>query len=321
MKEINFISKNEAKWKTLESFVQGKLRLTPDELASYYSDITTDLSYAKTFYPKSSIVNYLNNLCSKAHQRIYITKKEDRNRFKTFWTEEIPLAIRESHRDLFIALLVFLFAILIGCISTYIDHDFSRLILSDSYVDMTINNIAKGDPMAVYGHTSQGEMFYGIGANNIKVGLISFALGIVGALLAGLILFSNGIMVGAFQSFFVKYGLLWTSFTAIFIHGALELSAIVIFGGAGMVIGNSWWFPGTYSRLDSFINASKRSVKIIIAVLPVIIVAAFIESYLTRHYLALGEWGGMAIIIPSFLYIFWYFIYYPIQVERKLKAV
>lgn len=318
MKELTFVSKNESKWKTFESFTKGNLRLTPDELAAYYVDIMDDLSYAKTFYPKSEIVKYLNQLTSKAHQRVYITKKEDRNRFSTFFTEEIPLAIRQCHKELLIALIIFLISIGIGSVCSFMNPDYPRVILGDAYVDMTLDNIAKGDPMAVYKSSSQDDMFFGIGSNNIKVGMVSFVLGLIGAIFAGFILFSNGIMVGAFQTFFIQQGLFWTSFTTIFIHGALELSAIVIIAGAGIVIGNSWWFPGTYSRIDSFILAAKKSMKIVLAILPIIIIAALIESYVTRHYQSMGEWGGMAIIIPSFAYIIWYFIIYPIQVEKKL---
>ena len=318
MKEINFVGKNEVKWKTFESFVSGAIDVTPDELASYYSDIIDDLAYAKTFYPKSTLVKYLNNLSSTAHQQIYITKKEDKSRFLTFWTQEIPLAIRKSHKELLIALIVFLISIGIGVVSTYIDQEFSRVILGDHYVDMTLNNIENGDPMGVYVDAEKGAMFYNIGSNNIKVGLIAFALGILSPILSGFMLFRTGIMVGAFQTFFYRHGLLWTTFTTIFIHGALELSVIVIISGAGLVIGNAWWFPGTFTRMDSFIEGAKRSVKIVIASIPIFVVAAFLESYVTRHYQILGPWGGMAIIVPSFAYIIWYFIIYPIQVEKKL---
>ncbi len=321
MKEISFVSKNEHKWKTFESFTKGKLRLTPDELASYYMDILDDLAYAKTFYPKSKIIPYLNQLSSKAHQRIYITKKEDKSRFFSFWTEEIPLAIRQSHKTLAISLIIFLIAIAIGSVSTFIDQDYSRIILSDRYVDQTLNNIENGDPMAIYGDTPEGVMFLMIGSNNIQVGITSYVFGLLGPIFAGFILVKNGIMVGAFQTFFVKHGLFWTSFSTIFIHGALELSAIVIIAGAGLVIGNAWWFPGTFSRIDALIEASKRSLKIVLAILPIIIIAALIESYITRHYQTLGIWGGLSIIIPSFIYIIWYFIIYPIQVEKKLKII
>lgn len=316
-----FIESNKTKWKTLQLFVDGKARLTPDELASYYTDVVDDLSYAKTFYPKTEIEKYLNELASKAHRQIYVTKKEDRKRLWSFWTEEIPLAIRASHRELFIAFLVFACSIAIGVISSYIDPEFSRLILGDYYVDMTIANIEKGDPMGVYRDSNYTEMFYRIGSNNLQVGLLSFMFGVISSILAGFILLTNGVMVGAFQAFFVQRGLFWTSFSTIFIHGALELSAIVLIAGAGMIVGNSWWYPKTYSRAESLIMGGKRAIKILIAIIPIIVVAALLESYVTHLYQDLSDLVRFMIILLSFGYIAWYFIYYPIRVEQKLSKV
>ncbi len=321
MKEYQFVAKNEENWKRLEQFTDGKLSITPDELAKYYTTVVNDLSYAKTFYPKSSVVDYLNKLSSAIHRRIYSTKKEDRRRFLTFWTEEIPLAIRESHADLLKSLIVFLIAIAIGGISTYIDPEFPRVILGDAYVDMTLNNIDKGDPMGVYRDEDKGMMFYQIGSNNMRVALLSFMLGVMAPFLAGLILLSNGVMVGAFQGMFVSLGLGWISFSTIFIHGSLELSAIVIVAGAGMAVGNSWWYPGTYSRGDAVIRGARRAMKILIAVIPVIVVAAIIESYLTFRYQEMGSFWRIVVIALSFAYIIYYFIIRPVQVERRLKIV
>lgn len=318
MKEVSFIKHNETKWKAAEAFINGQIRLTPDELATYYADIISDLSYAKSFYPKSQIVKYLNSLSSKLHRHIYKTKKEDKKRFKSFWTTEIPLAIKRCHKELLISFLVFMTAILIGGVSSYIDPDYPRLILGDYYVDMTLNNIEKGDPMAVYKDENYDRMFLFIGSNNIKVGLYSFVLGFVNSVFAGFILFTNGIMVGAFQTFFIQQGLFWTSFSTIFIHGALELSAIVLIAGAGMVIGNAWWYPGTYSRLDSLSRRGKDSIMLVLAILPIIVAAALLESYVTHLYQVMPDIVRLLIILLSFAYIVWYFIILPNQVSKKI---
>ncbi len=321
MKEFQFVQKNENLWKDIEKFLNGETHITPDKLAEFYTRIVNDLSYVQTFYPKSQLVNYLNNLSSNLHRRVYKTKKEDSLRFVTFWTDEIPLAIRQCHRELLISLIIFVIAIGIGAVSTYIDPDFPRVILGDYYVDMTLNNIDNGDPMAVYRDENRSSMFLAIGSNNLRVGLLSFVLGLIAPFLAGFILLSNGVMVGAFQGMFISLGLGWVSFSTIFIHGALELSAIVIIAGAGISIGNSWWYPKTYRRIDSLILGARKAIKVLIAVIPVIIYAAFIESYVTHLYQEIGSFFRALIIIFFFSYIFWYFIYLPIQVEKKLKML
>lgn len=315
MKEVAYIKKNEQRWKSFERFLRGIELISPDELADHYIQLTDDLAYAQTFYPQSNLVSYLNSLAVKAHQTIYRNKKEDRGRIVNFWKYEVPLAIWEGRKTILWALAIFLISIAIGLISNSIDETFTRQILGDGYVNMTLNNIENEDPMAVYKSESV-SMFLMIGSNNIKVALMAFVLGVFGSVITGLILLSNGIMVGTFLHFFVRKGLFWLAFSTIFIHGALELSAIVIAGGAGMIIGNSFLFPGTYTRLASLKMGAKRGLKIMIGLIPVIVVAAILESFVTKHYLAIGSIGRWLIIAVSFAFIVWYFILYP----RKLYA-
>lgn len=322
MREVIFINKNEKVWKDYDDYINGDKRLSADELAEFYIQITDDLSYAKTFYPKStSLTQYLNRLAIASHQSIYRNKIEESSRFITFWKYEVPLAIRESHNEMFYSLIIFLSAIAIGVFSTIVDPEFPRMILGDSYVNMTLENISNGNPMAVYESQDQSAMFFGIGSNNIKVSFMVYIFGIMGSVFSGLILAYNGIMVGAFQTFFVQQDLFWISFSTIFIHGALELSEIVITGGAGLVLGNSLLFPGTYSRKVSLLRGAKRSLKIVVGSVPVVIVAAFIESYVTRQYMTLGDYGRLAIIVASFAYVLWYYYFYPKQVAKKLEQV
>jgi uncharacterized membrane protein SpoIIM required for sporulation len=314
MKEIVFIQKNEKYWTKFEEYLQNDKAIDPDELAEDYIRLTDDLSYAKTFYPESPLTGYLNELALRLHQRIYKNKKEKKNRIREFWLYEVPKAIYDSRKELLYACIIFSISIGIGLFSSFQDDSYVNLILGDSYINMTEENISAGDPMAVYKDASHTSMFFGISSNNIRVSFLAFVIGIFGSVLTGLLLFYNGVMVGAFQYFFISKGMFWISFSTIFIHGALELSAIVIAGGAGIVLGNSFLYPGTYSRGRSLRIGGKKSLKIVMGLVPVFILAALLESYVTRYYLELGSGGRALIIILSFAFVFWYFIYFP----RKL---
>lgn len=326
MKQVAFVQKNEDKWKKIEAYNRGRTIYDADELARMYVDITDELAYAKTFYPESNLVGYLNHLASQLHSSIYQNKKEDRNRVITYWMEEIPMAVSRHYNELKWSFIVFLTAVGIGLFSADQEIDFVRMILGDGYVNMTLENIKNGDPMAVYKGDSQAGMFIGIGSNNIRVSFMAFVAGIFASVFTGFILFSNGVMVGAFIYFFISEGLFGLSFTAIMIHGTLELSAIVIAGAAGMIIGNSWMFPGTYTRIQSLVTGARDGIKILISLLPIFLVAAFLESFVTRHYLDLGMPGRIAIIILSAAYLFWYFYLLPKKLtydslKRKLPLL
>ena len=104
-------------------------------------------------------------------------------------------------------------------------------------------------------------------------------MGLLTSFGTGYMLLSNGIMVGAFQTFFYQHDLLWESSLAIWLHGTLEIWAIIVAGAAGLALGNGWLFPGTYSRVESFRRGAKRGLKIVIGTVPVFIMAGFIEGF------------------------------------------
>jgi len=153
-------------------------------------------------------------------------------------------------------------------------------------------------------------MFLGITINNIRVAFLCFILGLLGSLGTIVILFYNGIMVGAFQYFFYSKGLFVESFLTIWIHGTIEISAIIIAGSAGIILGNGLLFPKTYSRGDSLQIAAKRAVRIIVGTIPLFILAGFLESFITRL-TDLPNVIKVLIIGLSALYILGMYVIYP----------
>ena len=282
----------------MELIVEGDINATPDRQADTYIDLTTDLAFAQTHYPKSRITLYLNDLASALHNKIYRNKRENVSRLLTFWTQEIPQTIYESRRALLTSFIVFAVSVLIGMVSQLGDDSFARLILGDDYVDMTLQNIENGAPMAVYDSGSETQMFLGITFNNVKVSFMVFVMGIFTSLGTGYFLFQNGVMLGSFQTFFFQQGL------------GLEIWAIIVAGAAGITLGNGWLMPGTYGRLTSFMRGARRGLKIIVGTVPVFITAAFIEGFATRH-TEWGTWPRLCIIMASAIFILYYYIYLP----------
>lgn len=130
----------------------------PDTLARLFIELTDDLSYARTFYPHSAVTRYLNGLTARFHQEIIKNKKEQRRRIAAFWMEEQPALIRRHWKELVVSLAVFAVGAMIGILSSAYDDGFVRLVLGDTYMKMTLENIHKGDPMAVY--ISQFGLFF-----------------------------------------------------------------------------------------------------------------------------------------------------------------
>jgi len=167
----------------------------------------------------------------------------------------------------------------------------------------------------VYKKAEEMDMFFAITVNNVRVSFYAFVSGLLTSIGVGMVLLNNGVMVGAFLHFFAQYDLIGEALRVIFIHGTLELSAIVIAGAAGFVVGNGFLFPGTYSRKDSFIKAGREGLKMIVGLVPVFIAAGFLESFVTR-YTGMPLWLSLLIISGSLAFILYYFVILPI----KLKA-
>ncbi|NML67763.1 stage II sporulation protein M [Hymenobacter sp. RP-2-7] len=313
MREAVFLRQNQARWQQY----QAQPPAGPDELAARFVALTDDLAYAQTFYPNSATTTYLNTLASGLHQQLYRTKPEERGRLGRFWAVEVPLAVARHQRALAWAWALFVLFTALGALSAAYDEDFVRVVLGDDYVNMTLDNIRRGDPLAVY--KSQGEVlsFLGIAANNLKVALRTFGLGLTLGLGTVYSLFKNGVLLGAFQYFFYQHHVLRASLLTIWIHGTLEIPSIVLAGGAGFILGGGILFPGTYARGAALALAARDALKLALGLVPIIVAAAFLEGFVTRHtempvVLSLGIIGGSA------AFIVWYFGVYPRQVARRV---
>ena len=315
MREVAFLRRNAEKWERFEALLNND-DPDPDELADLYVQVTDDLSYARTYYPNSKTTRYLNDLSNKVHQRIYRTKPEDRGRFVRFWAEEVPRAVAGAQTELVASLSVFLLAIAIGMLSAAYEPTFVRLILGDAYVNMTLDNIEQGDPMAVYKSMNQLDMFLSIALNNVRVAILAFGAGLFFSVGTGYVLLTNGIMIGAFQYFFIARDLAAESMLVIYIHGTLELSAIVIAGAAGLVLGNGFLFPGTYTRRASFVRSARQGGKIVVGLIPVFVIAALLEGFVTR-YTNMPPALSLLIIGGSAAFVLWYFVLMPLRVEQR----
>jgi uncharacterized membrane protein SpoIIM required for sporulation len=314
LREGRFIKKNIDKWKQY----QYETATDPDEMAQQFTELVNDLGYSKTFYPHSKVTQYLNGLASKIYLGIYKNKREESSRIWRFWKTELPLTVRKYHRELLYSLLLFTAFAVMAAFSSAQDQSFVRGVLGNDYVEMTEDNIARGDPFGVYKDKNKFEMFFTIALNNVKVSFMVFVGGFLLSMGTVWMLFENGMMLGSFQTFFFLKNMGWQSVLVVWVHGTLEISAIIIAGGAGLIVGNSILFPATHKRLQSLKRGAKAGLKLMIGLVPVFIVAAFLEGYITR-YSTMPKAISISILAGSFTFIVWYFIVYPIKLQKRIQ--
>jgi uncharacterized membrane protein SpoIIM required for sporulation len=316
VREGLFIKKNIDKWKQY----QYEPASDPDEMAGQFTELVNDLGYAKTFYPHSRVTQYLNGLASRIYLGIYRNKKEESSRILRFWKTELPMVVYRYRREILYSFLIFLLFALFAAFSAAHDETFVRGVLGDGYVDMTEDNIAKGDPFGVYKDGNGLNMFMAIALNNVSVAFIIFIAGFLVGVGTVWYLFQNGVMLGAFQYFFFARGLGWKSVLVIWIHGTLEIAAIIVAGGAGLVLGNSILFPRTHKRLYSLKRGAKDGLKMMVGLVPIFVVAALLEGFVTR-YSTMPIWLSLFILLGSLTFLIWYFVLYPARVHKKMSTL
>jgi uncharacterized membrane protein SpoIIM required for sporulation len=318
MKESKFIEQNKKNWQDFES----DLRYTQNKatrLSRLYIQVTDDLSYARTFYKNRSVRVYLNGIAQTLFNDLYRNQKGSLKGFTKFWKVDLPMQIHEARKEFRISFVAFFLALCIGLLSSAYDKDFARLILGNEYVNMTNENIKKHDPLAVFKNNNEAHMFVAITLNNLIVSLLTFIYGIILSIGTIVKLIYNGIMVGAFQYLFIERGLFKESFLTIWQHGTLEISGIIIAGAAGITLGKGLIFPGTFSRLEAFKMSALRGLKIFLGIVPVIIIAAFIESFFTR-YTDVSDYLRLTVILLSLSFVMFYFVWYPWYVSNRQTA-
>lgn len=309
MQETEFISRNKDKWQEFEEVLSNKNK-DPERLTDLFIETSDDLSYSRTYYSKRSVRVYLNSIAQQVYQAIYKNKKKEKNVFMRFWREELPAAMWYCRKQLLFSFLLFMAGVFIGMLSSMYYPEFARIILGDSYIEMTEANIKNGDPMGVYKDEEPVAMFLKIGWNNIMISFGTFVLGITFGIGTVYIILFNSIMVGAFLYFFIERDLFRESFLAIMLHGTLELSMIVVAGCAGFVLARGLIFPGTYTRGQALMQSARNGIKIMIGVTVLLIYAAIIESFATR-YTEMHDAIRGGIILLSAIIVGGYFVWYP----------
>jgi uncharacterized membrane protein SpoIIM required for sporulation len=317
VKETRFIEQNKEKWSQFESHLKEP-NIDSDELKNIFIQVTDDLSYARTFYSHRSVKVYLNSLSQKFFTHIYKNRNSFWKTFKNFWLEDLPQICYIERKTILVAFIVLSISMVIGSFSALHDKTFVNTILGDSYVSMTKENIAKGKPFNVYADENQFDMFLSIGTNNLRACFITFIFGLlfgIGSL--GMLLYM-GIEIGAFHTFFYQSSkqLLISSLLTVWLHGTIEIGSLIISAAAGLTLARGMLFPGTFSRWQAFQLSGRRAVKMILGIFPFIIIAAFIESFITR-YAETPALIKLLLIVASLVLMLGYFVWYPLRKAKK----
>ncbi|PLS09532.1 stage II sporulation protein M [Neobacillus cucumis] len=279
-----FVKMHREEWKQLEQLVtilsKQKRVYTGETINQFhrlYQKAAQNLSYSQTYYPNEEITPYLNGLVSKAHNLLYKDQVSSFKQIRYFFSTKFIGLLLEQWKFVVAAMILFL----IGAIGSFLS------VMNDPLHIYSIlpAEIAQGvDPEKLgkgAGTVDSSLMSASIMTNNIKVAIFAFAGGITFGLVTAYLMVSNGIIIGALAALFWHHGKSYDFWAYIVPHGMIELTAIFIAGGAGLLMGYKLFVPGQYTRGWQLKRHAKRSVQLLLGTIPLFVIAGIIEGFIT----------------------------------------
>ncbi len=300
MRERRFVSVRRERWDRLDALVnraarRGVRSLAPgeiDELALAYRAATSDLAIARTRGEDPVILDHLNRLTARAHSVVYVaTARTGWSRFTDFVVRGFPREVRRSWAPIGFCALVTVVSALIAYASVSADAANVHALLPG----MPLPTFDKGlhDTNFGFDRAFSPTVASEVITNNVRVAAIAFAGGMTAGLLTGWIILENGLMVGALGAMYAHAGFGPDFWATIAPHGVIELSAIQIAGGAGLVLAGGYLRPGRARRSDALIAAARRAGTLVMGVALMLLVAGTIEGFVTPQRLPIS---GRALI-------------------------
>lgn len=302
MKQSLFESRHQADWQAfagqLDALERGKAdRQQCKGFAAAYRRLCQQLALAQARGYSNHLVEQLQQLVLRGHQQFYRHRSPLGAQLIGFILAGFPRLVRAEWRCVLIASLVFFGSLLTMGVLVYL---FPELIYSLVDPQQVASMEQMYDPdarrLGRFGerHSADDWLMFGFYImNNIGIAFQTFASGLLFGLGSLFFLLFNGLMIGAVAGHLTQIGYGETFWSFVIGHGAFELTAIALAGGAGLKLGGALLAPGRLSRGEALRLAAGRSVRLVGGVIVFLLLAAFIEAY----------WSSMTFATPTVKYV------------------
>ena len=290
MRSLEFRKEREATWTALEELIatadkRGLRTLSADQLARLphlYRATLSSLSVARSISLDRALTDYLENLAGRAYFVVYGTRQHLRRQLVDFVRRALPSTIRRAKWHILVAAIVTAAAAIAAFQLTSADMDYYYAFAGDTAEGRTPAS-STAELRATLYHTESGSGMLATFAaslfsHNARIGILAFATGFVAGLPTLLLLFYNGLALGAFAALFHSRGLGVDLWAWILPHGVTELTAVVLCGAAGFELAHALVFPGARTRMDSLRDRGRAAAVIVIGAVCMLFFAGMIEG-------------------------------------------
>jgi len=282
--ELNsFLEEKRGNWEELSQILRKaeKKRLSSlseeelHRLGQLYRIVCSDLAYTKDQLKDEKLREYLNLLVAKAHNCIYQREPFRLRHLIKFYKYQFPQVFRITKWYTLASFGIFMVFAMLGYLTAMLDESFAPLIIPPPIIE----SIDKGEMWTTSITTVAPQASSAIMTNNISVTFAAFALGITWGLGTFYLLALNGLLLGTLSGLIQTRGMEIPFWSFVLPHGIIELSAIFIAGGAGLLLGSAQLIATDYSRKDSLILKGRLAVRLILGCIPVLIIAGIVEGF------------------------------------------
>jgi uncharacterized RDD family membrane protein YckC/uncharacterized membrane protein SpoIIM required for sporulation len=251
-----------------------------------YRELAGDLARLQTASKGREIdsVFYLSRLVAGGHNLLYRDRRLTATAAREYLTILVPRELRRSALPIGIAALLLFGPTAISWVAVVRDPDVAKQFLPQSMLDRASGGVERARKHEGY-IADFGELrplaATGIMTNNINVTYLAFAGGILGGLGTVAALVFNGIQFGGVLGLYQHYGILPLIFAFVAPHGVLELSAIAIAGGGGLLIASALLLPGAMTRREALVIRGRRAIRLIAASTLILVVAGTLEGFVS----------------------------------------
>ena len=258
--------------------------LSPDEifeLGRLYRSTTSDLAYAQGRGYDRALIEYLNRSVARAHAQVYARAPESSMaRIADFYARVFPQEFRRS-----LPYIAICAAITVAC--AVVAYVLVRNHPADAYALLPKFLVSENIRKSLHDSNFAVDPSFGpamsalIITNNIRVAIVAFAGCITLGAVTLYIIASNGLMLGGMGALFANAGFGSDFWATIAPHGIIELTAIQIAGGAGLLIAGAFVYPERVRRRDLIVANARRAGTLIVGVASMLIVAGTVEAFIS----------------------------------------
>jgi uncharacterized membrane protein SpoIIM required for sporulation/uncharacterized RDD family membrane protein YckC len=310
-----FVAQKQDTWErfraaAVEAERAGLTAFSGDEVvrfAANYREVAADLARARTYGLDARVLEYLERIVSAGHNALYGAQGSDRPSLRRLLFADLPGAVYAARAYVLVAALLFTAPAMAGFVLLRERPALMTRVLPAGMVaraEAGARQQAEGRGYAQAPSPYLPMMASGIIANNVQVAFLAFAFGITAGVGTVAVLALNGLFFGAVLALFANYRLAGWILTFVAGHGVLELTAIFIAGGAGLLVARALVAPGDLARRDALVIHGRRAIRMVGAAACLLLLAGTIEGFLSASDAPLAVKLGVSLASAALLALY-----------------